>query len=86
MKRCATSCAGMSVHIERMIAMSSTHSPSFGKTSLTSMPALPIFVNLNGDGYASPSCPGIVLSAYSPAPASDPRYRRATVRLPRKCE
>ena len=37
----ATSCAGMSVYIERMIAMSSTCSPSFGKTSLTSMPDLP---------------------------------------------
>ena len=54
MKRCATSCAGMSVHIERMIAISSTCSPSFGKTELTGMPDLPIGVNLNGDPNATP--------------------------------
>ena len=48
MKRCATSCAGMSVHMERMIAMSSMHSASFGKTSLTSTPDLPLFLKLEG--------------------------------------
>ncbi len=46
MKRCATSCAGISVHMERMIAMLSIISPSFGNTSLTSMPDLPILLNL----------------------------------------
>src|SRR4051812_5992063 len=47
-----------------MIAISSTCWPSFGNTSLTSMPDLPILLNLNGDGKASPSKPGSVLSAY----------------------
>ena len=58
MKRCATSCAGMSVHIERMTAMSSTCSPSFGKTSLTSMPDLPIFVELERRAERQPVMPG----------------------------
>ena len=44
--------------------MSSTHSPSFGKTSLTSMPGLARFVNLNGEGTPGRSCPAERLSAY----------------------
>ena len=33
-------------------------SPSFGKTSLTSMPDLPCLANLKGDAMATPSWPG----------------------------
>src|SRR4051812_3994682 len=64
MKRCATSCAGISVHIERMIAMSSMHLARFGNTSETSTPDLPDLVNLKGDPNARPSWPGIVLPSY----------------------
>src|SRR6267142_3772798 len=64
MKTVATSCAGISVYIERITARSSTNSPSFGNTSLTSMPDLPFFENLNGDAIATPSCPGIALPLY----------------------
>jgi len=39
----------MSVYIERIRQMSSTHSPTCGKSSLTSMPALPYFLKVNGD-------------------------------------
>ena len=53
----ATSCAGMSVHIERMTAMSSTCSPIFGNTSLSSMPDWPFFANVNGDRIATPLIP-----------------------------
>ena len=35
--------------LERMMANSSTCSPILEKTSLTSMPDLPIFLNLKGD-------------------------------------
>ena len=45
---------GMSVYIERMTHRSSTHSPTFGKISLTSMPLWPYFLKLNGDGNAAP--------------------------------
>src|ERR1051326_2267439 len=64
MKTVATSCAGMSVYIERMTVRSSTSSPSLGKTSLTSMPDRPFFENLNGEPKAVPSWPGIVLPSY----------------------
>jgi hypothetical protein len=40
------------------------HLAQFGKTSLTSMPDLPILLNLKGEGKARPSRPGRVLSAY----------------------
>src|SRR5476651_1332509 len=46
------------------MAMSSMHSPSLGNTSLTSTPDLPILLNLKGEGNASPSRPGSVLSTY----------------------
>src|SRR5688572_27680643 len=49
MKIAATSCAGMSVYIERMIARSSTCCAVRAKTSLTSVPALPNLENLNGE-------------------------------------
>src|SRR5689334_8723651 len=64
MKRDAGSCAGTSVHIERMMHMSSTHSPRLEKTSLTSMPDLPYFLNSNGVGNATPLSPGSDLFAY----------------------
>ena len=64
MNTVATSCAGMSVYIERMIAMSSTCSPNFENTSLTSMPDWPCLVNLNGEGIATPLRSGRDLSAY----------------------
>src|ERR1700722_16524804 len=60
----ATSWAGMSVYIERMMAMSSTCSPILGNTSLTSMPDLPRLVNLKGDAIATPFMPGNDLPAY----------------------
>src|SRR5258708_3300798 len=60
----ATSWAGMSVYIERMIAMSSTCSPIFGKTSLTGMPERPMGVNLKGEGMATPFMFGRDLPAY----------------------
>ena len=67
MKTVATSCAGISVYIERMIAMSSTYWPVLLNTSLTSMPAWPILLNLNGEPMATPPsgivCPSIWLSA-----------------------
>ncbi len=40
--------------MERMTAMSSTHSPTWEKISLTSIPLWPYFLNLNGDGKAAP--------------------------------
>jgi hypothetical protein len=49
MNTVATSWAGMSVYIERTTAMSSTCWPIPGKSSLTSVPDLPIGVNLNGE-------------------------------------
>src|SRR5439155_18227595 len=62
---------GTSAYIERMTAMSSMHSPTCGKSSLTSMPDCPYFWNLNGDGKAAPvlrSVPrfgrGSILPAY----------------------
>ena len=64
MNTVATSCAGMSVYIERMIARSSTCSPSAENTSLTSIPALPHFLNWNGDGIATPFRPGSDWSWY----------------------
>src|SRR5690349_1715534 len=63
MNRDAGSWAGTSVHIERMMHMSSTHSPSFENTSLTSMPDFPYLLNLNGEGKATPVRPGKVLSS-----------------------
>src|ERR1041384_3025874 len=44
----------MSVYIERMKQMSSTHSPTYRKSSLTSMPALPYFLNVNGERMSEP--------------------------------
>ena len=34
--------------------MSSAHSPTCGKSSLTSMPPLPYFLNVNGDFISAP--------------------------------
>ena len=45
---------GMSVYIERMKQMSSAHSPTCGNSSLTSMPALPYFLNVNGERISAP--------------------------------
>src|SRR5688572_24156588 len=64
MKIVATSWAGMSVWHERTMQRSSTSSPSLGKTSLTSMPDLPFFSNLNGEAIATPSEPGMDLPSY----------------------
>src|SRR5713101_4050717 len=64
MKTVATSCAGMSVYIERMTARSSTSSPNFGKTSLTSIPDLPLRANLNGEAIATPPMPGSSWPSY----------------------
>src|SRR5580700_11774585 len=64
MNSVATSCAGMSVYIERITAMSSTNPARLGKTSLTSMPDLPCGANLKGDAIATPSMPGIGLPSY----------------------
>ena len=44
----------MSVYIERMKQMSSAHSPTCGNSSLTSMPALPYFLNANGERISAP--------------------------------
>ena len=54
----ATSCAGMSVCIERITARSSTCAAIAENTSLTSMPDFPYFANLNGDAIATPLRPG----------------------------
>src|SRR6266852_3420679 len=64
MNTVATSCAGMSVYIERITVRSSTISPNFGNTSLTSIPDWPCFENLNGDAIATPSDPGIDFPSY----------------------
>ena len=45
---------GMSVYIERMKQMSSAHSPTCGNSSLTSIPALPYFLNANGERISAP--------------------------------
>src|SRR6266446_8556495 len=55
---------GSSAFIERMTAISSTHSPIFGNKSLTSMPLWPYFLNLNGDGNAAPVLRSVLI--YSP--------------------
>ena len=61
---------GMSACIERTMQRSSTHSPTFEKISLTSVPLWPNFRNLNGEGNAAPvrrsvfSVMGIGLPAY----------------------
>src|SRR5258708_37816115 len=60
MKAVATSCAGISVHIERMTARSSACAPVLAKSSLISSPLWPYLENLNGDPIATPS-PPIVL-------------------------
>src|SRR5436190_11876099 len=44
----------MSVYIERMKQMSSTHSPTYGNSSLTSIPALPYFLNVKGERISAP--------------------------------
>src|SRR4051812_48915668 len=44
----------MSLHIDRITHMSSTHSPTCGKISLTSVPLCPYFLKLNGEGKAAP--------------------------------
>jgi hypothetical protein len=56
-----TSCAGMSVWIDRITASSSTCSAIAGNTSLTSIPDCPCFVNLNGDAIATPRVRGRTL-------------------------
>src|SRR5688572_28096241 len=45
---------GTSACIERITAMSSMLSATFENNSLTSMPLLPYFLNLKGEGYAAP--------------------------------
>src|SRR5262245_57867311 len=45
---------GTSACIERITHNSSTHVATCGKISLTSIPLLPCFWNLNGDGNAAP--------------------------------
>src|SRR6185503_7745914 len=45
---------GTSACIERITAMSSMFSATCGKSSLTSMPLWPYFLNLNGDANAAP--------------------------------
>src|SRR5471032_756405 len=54
MNTVATSCAGMSVHIERTIARSSACAAVFAKRSLISRPDWPYFWNLNGEPIAVP--------------------------------
>ena len=44
----------MSVCIERITQMSSAHAPTCGKSSLTSRPLWPYFVNANGDCMSEP--------------------------------
>src|SRR5262245_60398882 len=58
MNNCATSCAGMSVCIDRMTARSSTCFAIAENTSLTSIPDWPYLENLNGDAIATPFSPG----------------------------
>src|SRR6478609_4537666 len=50
----ATSCAGMSVYIERMTARSSACAAVLAKRSLTSKPDLPYRWNLKGEAMATP--------------------------------
>jgi len=57
MNTVATSCAGMSVYMERMTAMSSTCWPIPGKSSLTWVPLRPMGVNLKGEPIATPLSP-----------------------------
>ncbi len=45
---------GISVYIDRMKQMSSAHSPTWGNSSLTSIPALPYFLNANGERINAP--------------------------------
>src|SRR5882724_11504104 len=45
---------GISVYTDRMKQMSSTHSPTCGNSSLTSMPLFPYFLNWNGDFISVP--------------------------------
>src|SRR5688500_12653111 len=59
MNTVATSCAGMSVYIERMTARSSAWAAVLAKTSLTSKPLWPYFEKLNGEPSAI-SLPPIV--------------------------
>ena len=62
MKTVATSCAGMSVCIERMTAMSSTNSPVLANRLLTSVPLWPIFWNLKGEPMATPPLASVLPS------------------------
>src|SRR6476660_6566559 len=55
---------GSSAFIDRMMAMSSAHSPMFGNRSLTSRPLWPYFLNLKGDGNAAPVFRSVLM--YSP--------------------
>ena len=52
--RIAPACSGMSVCIEWMKQMSSTHSATFGKMSLTHFSDLPCCLNAKGDGINPP--------------------------------
>src|ERR1051325_6722178 len=54
----ATSCDGMSVHIDRITASSSMCFPSSGNTELTSMPDVPLRANRKGDPNPTPLRPG----------------------------
>ena len=82
----ATSCAGMSVYIERTTHRSSTSSPNCGKTSLTSMPDLPLGRELERRPHGHAVHAGQRLAVvFASATAWDPRCPRATARPGRKC-
>src|SRR3954470_15069900 len=63
MNRDAGSCAGTSVHMERITHRSSAQEPRLANSSLISRPERPYFSNLNGVGKARPLKPGSVWSA-----------------------
>src|SRR4051794_23473809 len=63
--RVAAAWSGMSVYIERIVAISSTCWLSVGNISLVSIPLLPVLENVKGDANDVPLLsPGMVLSSY----------------------
>ena len=50
-------CAGLSVYIDRISAMSSTCCATCGNSSETSIPHCPYFLNVHGDGISPPGVP-----------------------------
>src|SRR5437868_7948245 len=48
-KKCAVVCSEKSPYMDRIIARSSTHSPTWGNRSLTGIPLCPYFLNSQGD-------------------------------------